>query len=581
MKTKQFGIEDELPEGLKPITKIDGEVFVVTEKGILMAVQEEGEVRLERQPDFLPKKRESTGSVVHTMKKGPDGDLWLVRGDRVYRGERTQEGEYEWTSIEALHFPKPEVTRLHVEDDGVVWLGSGTQLFRYDTRAPTAPRQSDSTFQTLVREVGDAGTQRVLYGGAPQFPKDSVLTVPYSANNLRFEVAAPFSQATGEHEYQFRLQGRTDEWSDWSETPHTTITNLWEGEYEFQARARTEAGTVSQPTEFTLYVQPPWFRTTWAYLAYLGLLGLVGFVSFRLYRLRQVKEKARKRANQLRRERVVNERLKDANDQLREANRLKEEFLTNISHELRTPLTNILGFADVLREEADEEQRQHLDIVENNSRRLLDTLNALLDLATLRSGDAELDLEPVDVRRPVEAAVEEVRPRAQEKGIEARAEVPGAPAIAVIDERYLDQILRNLLENAVKFTEEGHVAASVRQGDEHVEVTVTDTGIGIDEAFLPQIFDDFKQESRGMSRTYEGSGLGLAISQRLVDLMGGAISVESTKGEGSTFIVQLPRPADAEQDPSEDNEPAEGQGRPDDGPSGPSVEAEASRDETG
>ncbi|MFP4228410.1 MAG: ATP-binding protein [Salinivenus sp.] len=560
---------------------MNGRIVVVTREGLFQVEGEDGEeAQLERKSDFLPS--EQKNSIVRTLKEGPDGNLWLARGDRVYRGEKGTEGEYEWESIEAFHFPKPERVRLFIEEDGVVWLGSGTELYRYDTGATTAPRQDDSTFETLVREVGDAGTERVLYGGAPQFPKDSVLTVPYSANNLRFEVAAPFYQATGEHEYQFRLRGRTDEWSDWSETPHTTITNLWEGEYEFQARARTEAGTVSQPTEFTLYVQPPWFRTTWAYLAYLGLLGLVGFVSFRLYRLRQIKEQARKRANQLRRERVVNERLKEANDQLREANRLKEEFLTNISHELRTPLTNILGFADVLREEADEEQRQHLDIVENNSHRLLDTLNALLDLATLRSGDADLDLAPMDVRRPVEEAVEEVRSQAEEKGIEARAEVPDAPACAVIDERYLDQILRNLLENAVKFTEEGHVTASVRRADEHIEVAVTDTGIGIDEEFLPQIFDDFKQESRGMSRTYEGSGLGLAISQRLVDLMDGTISVESTKGEGSTFTVRLPRAVDAEEGTPEDNgQSAADERAPSDGQPGTGTEAEASREEAG
>ena len=534
----QLGLEEELPEGFKPITRVGDDIFVITRKSVLEAIEGKDGVRLSRKQNFLPGgSREE--SVIHAFKAGPNGNLWLAKGDRVYRGRKKGEDTYEWKSIEALHFPKPEVLRLYVEEDGVVWLGSGTQLFRYDPSAQTAP--IDNTFEVHVRKVMAAGTRRILYGGAPRPAEDSVLTVSYSAKNLQFEVAAPFYETTGKDSYQFRLKGRDSDWSDWSESPSITFTNLWEGAYEFQVRARTNSGTVSPTTQFAVYVQPPWFRTTWAYLFYLGMAGLIGFVGYRFYRLRRAKEEARKRADQLRRERVVNERLKDANEQLREANRLKEEFLTNISHELRTPLTNILGFADVLREQADEEQRQHLDIVENNSRRLLDTLNALLDLATLRSGDTELDLEPVDVRRPVEDTVEEVRVQANEKGIEVRAEVPEGPATALIDERYLDQVLRNLLENAVKFTEEGHVAATVQLHNEHVEVAVSDTGIGIDEAFLPQIFDDFKQESRGMSRTYEGSGLGLAISQRLVELMDGAISVESTKGEGSTFTVLLPR----------------------------------------
>jgi signal transduction histidine kinase len=174
-----------------------------------------------------------------------------------------------------------------------------------------------------------------------------------------------------------------------------------------------------------------------------------------------------------------------------------------------------------------------------------------------------------------------VRPQAKDKDIEARAETPEVPAHAVIDERYLDQVLRNLLENAVKFTEDGYVSAAVQVYDEYIEVTVTDTGIGIDEEFLPQIFDDFKQESRGMSRTYEGSGLGLAISQRLVDLMDGTISVESTKGEGSTFIVRLPRALDAEDaDPGANGQSRiEGQSE-ENGQAGAATDAEASTRES-
>jgi signal transduction histidine kinase/ligand-binding sensor domain-containing protein len=571
----QLGLEEELPEGFKPITRIGEKIFIITKRAVFEATERNGEIRLEERRNFLPKSGKDPDSFIYLLKQGPSEDLWLARGDRVYRGEKINEGGYNWESIEALHFSKTNVIRLHIEEDGIVWLGSGTQLFRYDPSAQTAP--IDNTFEVHVRQVMAAGTRQVLYGGAPRPMEDSVLTVPYRAKNLRFEVAAPFYETTGKDSYQFRLKGRDSEWSDWSESPDVTFTNLWEGSYQFEVRARINTGAVSPTTTFAVYVQPPWYRTIWAYLVYLGFVGMVGFVAYRLYHLRQVKREARKRADQLRRERVVNERLKEANDQLREANRLKEEFLTNISHELRTPLTNILGFADVLREQADEEQRQHLDIVESNSRRLLDTLNALLDLATLRSGDADLDLEPVDVRRPVQETVEEVRPQAKDKDIEARAETPEVPAHAVIDERYLDQVLRNLLENAVKFTEDGYVSAAVQEYDEYIEVTVTDTGIGIDEEFLPQIFDDFKQESRGMSRTYEGSGLGLAISQRLVDLMDGTISVESTKGEGSTFIVRLPRALDAEEaDPGANGQSRiEGQSE-ENGQAGAATDAEAS-----
>jgi len=477
---------------------------------------------------------------VRTLVEGPNGRLWLVQGDHVYRGQAAEDGAYQWTEIEALHFPKPDVTRLHVEADGVVWLGSGKRLFRYDTNASTAPVRPSASVPALVRRVSPVGREGTLYGGAP-LRRDSVLSVPYRASDLRIDVASPFYRTSGTKQYQFRLAGRADGWTDWQEQPWTTYANLWEGTYRFQARARTATGAVSRPTTLTLRVRPPWYRTGWAYAAYLAVVGLLGLAGYRLYRLRRIRRRAQERAQELRRERLAKERLEEANEQLREANRLKEEFLSNISHELRTPLTNILGFTDVLREDATSQQEDHLGIIERNGRRLLGTLNALLDLATLRSGDADPDIEPTEIRRQVHEAVEEIRPQAETKELAVRVEVPEAPVYAPVDERHLNQVLRNLLENAVKFTPEGRVAVALACRDDHVAIRVSDTGIGIDDEFLPHLFDDFKQESRGVSRSYEGSGLGLAIAKRLVSLMEGDIDVESTKGEGSTFTVRLPR----------------------------------------
>jgi signal transduction histidine kinase len=448
---------------------------------------------------------------------------------------------YQWEEVEELHFPKPEIVRLHVEENGVVWLGSGKQLFRYDTGASTVASSIDTTFQALVREVAAVEGEQVLYGGAPRSASAGPLTIPYQQNDLQIQVAAPRYSTSGDQDYQFRLDGHEGSWSEWTETPQVTYTNLWEGTYTFQVRARTETGVVSAPAQLTMRIQPPWYRTGGAYAVYVGLLAVIGLVGRRYYRLRRASQRAQKRAEELRQERVVNERLTEANEQLREANRLKEEFLANISHELRTPLTNILGFADVLRENASEEQRTRLGVVEENSRRLLDTLEALLDLATLRSGEAEPDVAPVEVRRQVQTVVQEIRSQAEEKGLEVRTDVPSKPLYAQIDERYFRQVLRNLLENAVKFTPEGHIAVTAEREEGHVAVTVTDTGIGIDEAFRPNVFEDFKQESGGMARTYEGSGLGLAISQRLVQIMDGNIDVESTKGEGSAFTVRVPQ----------------------------------------
>jgi signal transduction histidine kinase len=215
--------------------------------------------------------------------------------------------------------------------------------------------------------------------------------------------------------------------------------------------------------------------------------------------------------------------------------------LANTSHELRTPLTTILGFADVLKEEAPEQHKEFLDIIEKSGHRLLRTLNAMLDLAKLRSGVAEADLLPLDVVGKSKEVVELFIHRARQKGIDLDLDAPDEPVRVALDDRYFEQILDNLISNAIKFTDEGRVWVEIEPSAAEVAIRVCDTGAGIDPAFMPHIFEDFKQESSGLNRDHEGNGLGLAITKRLVHLMRGTIDAKSTKGEGSTFTVVFAR----------------------------------------
>jgi signal transduction histidine kinase len=359
--------------------------------------------------------------------------------------------------------------------------------------------------------------------------------------DFQVEVAAPQYRTTQPHQYRYRLAGRDGEWSDWTPDARQRYRGLWEGTYQFEVQARNDRGQVSEASALSIQILPPWYRTLWAYLAY-GLVFVGLAYGYRRYRLvKRERRQARQRVRELERERVVAERLKKANERLREANRLKEDFLATTSHELRTPLTNILGSLEVLRGMMDGEQTEFLDMIEKNGQRLKRTLNALLDLSMLRSGEEDLELTPMPLDDCVERVASDLRADAEEKGLSFRVDLSGAPAWAELDEQYLEQILRNLIENAIKYTEEGGIAVSTGTVDDRVYVEVEDTGIGIDEEFLPDLFEEFKQESRGRSRTYEGNGLGLAISARLADQMEGAIRVETEKNEGSRFRVEFPR----------------------------------------
>lgn len=230
----------------------------------------------------------------------------------------------------------------------------------------------------------------------------------------------------------------------------------------------------------------------------------------------------------------------DAKENAERMSRLKSSFLTNMSHEIRTPLSGILGFASILAQDAEPEQYELAQLIEKSGRRLLDTINSVLDLSMLESDSFSLHPRPVDMVTEVKEKVALLQPLAERSKLSLRAIVPAKECVTKIDTACLDRILNNLIGNAIKFTPEGGVTVTVGTDSEKVWVEVKDTGIGIGDEFMSRLFHEFEQESSGMARLYEGSGLGLSITRRLVDLMDGEIRVASQQGAGSKFTVIFP-----------------------------------------
>jgi signal transduction histidine kinase len=229
-----------------------------------------------------------------------------------------------------------------------------------------------------------------------------------------------------------------------------------------------------------------------------------------------------------------------AREQASEAARIKSAFLANMSHEIRTPLTSILGFASLLDEElADPEHLEYVHLIRQSGRRLMDTLNSVLDLAQLESHGRTISLGIFNITDQVNEVMRLLHPLASDKHLSLELVSKNPNALAEIDQACMHRILHNLIGNAIKFTDQGGVLVTVDADGKHVYVQVRDTGIGMNDTFLPEVFEEFKQESGGLTRSYEGNGLGLAITKRLVDLMGGTINVKIEKGRGSTFTVSL------------------------------------------
>jgi PAS domain S-box-containing protein len=238
--------------------------------------------------------------------------------------------------------------------------------------------------------------------------------------------------------------------------------------------------------------------------------------------------------------------LASARDAALESTRLKSAFLANTSHEIRTPLNVILGYTDLIGEHladiGDHTQDAYLEALGRAGRRLLKTIQQILDYSRMEARTLALNPSAIALVPFIEDQVNDLKVLAAEKGIALRLAIVETDAIVRFDEYCLQSALTNLLDNAIKFTDRGEIVLGLdRDGGGDLKLEVRDTGIGIDQNYLPRLFEPFSQEQAGHSRRYEGAGLGLAFARKCLELGGARISAASRKGEGSTFTVAFPR----------------------------------------
>jgi PAS domain S-box-containing protein len=241
----------------------------------------------------------------------------------------------------------------------------------------------------------------------------------------------------------------------------------------------------------------------------------------------------------------VEEAMRRSNEELLRANRIKDEFLATLSHELRTPLNAIVGWTRLLRTGRLDERTaaRALETIDRNATLQAKLVEDLLDVSRIITGKLRLRIADIDPISVLEAAINSVRPAADAKGIRIEADLDSAAGLIVADGDRLQQVMWNLLSNAIKFTPaEGHVRVSLRQGAGGLVIHVEDNGAGIEPAFLPYVFDRFRQADSSTTRQHGGLGLGLAIVRHLVELHGGTVHADSPgEGHGACFTVTLPR----------------------------------------
>ena len=364
------------------------------------------------------------------------------------------------------------------------------------------------------------------------------LTLTYQQNLISFEFAALHFANPMLNRYAYKLQGQDHDWiyTD-AKNRRATYTNIPPGDYTLKIKAHTPLGYWNEQVKsLKIKILPPPWRTGWAYFIYtvVVITLILSFAHIRHEKLQALEQKGQAEH--------------DLNLKLQQLDKLKDEFLANTSHELRTPLNGIIGLAESLMDGAQGRlstgANKDLAMVVASGKRLSNLVNDILDFSKLKNRHLTLHTNPVDLHSMAEVVLTLSRPllgiRKSQQQLELVNAVPKDLPGAQADENRLQQILHNLVGNAIKFTDSGQICVSAVIGDKGLAVSVSDTGIGIDKTHFATLFDSFEQVAGHSERSHSGTGLGLAVSKQLVELHGGTIEVESELGKGSTFCFTLP-----------------------------------------
>lgn len=352
----------------------------------------------------------------------------------------------------------------------------------------------------------------------------TVFTLEFSALNY---------QMPEENRYMYRLNGFDKDWISAGNRHSVTYTNLDAGQYRFEVKASNNDGVWNpEPAALVIHVAPSWWATGWAYAVYAAILFMLLFLIWRTQKMRLFFER-----QQVEQERSLVRRLQ-------EIDKLKDEFLANTSHELRTPLNGIIGLAESLRDgvegEVSESIRHSLGLIVSSGKRLSSLVDDILDFSKLRNKGLTLHKKVVDLSVLVDVVISLIKPLIGDKKIILENRLANEFPGVIADEDRLLQVLYNLIGNAVKFTDQGYVRIEAKIAENNLGIYIQDTGIGIPEEKLSEIFEAFQQVDGHLERHHGGTGLGLSISKQLIELHGGVLTVESTLGKGSIFCFTLP-----------------------------------------
>jgi len=466
---------------------------------------------------------------VVTIKEDKQGFIWAATNRGISRFDPETASADNYTQRHGIAGDLHARNASAVTQSGLLVFGSTDGLTVLD---PTKQYQNDTPlrlqitdFQILNKSVRIGVPSSPLHQSISTTkqlqltPNDSVFSFAFAALDY---------QLPQQVDYAYRLEGFDKDWQFVGNRRLASYTNLDPGKYVFHLKASNN-NDVWHQHKAPIYIKilPPWWLSWWAYSVYALIIGALMWLL--LYTL----------AN---RRRAKNEH--QMNVQLRQVDKIKDAFLANTSHELRTPLNGIIGLSESLLEGAagalPGKANHDLEMIAVSARRLANLVNDILDFSKLQEHTIHLKKETVNIHALTELTLGLSRPLIGNRKIRLTNKIDPKLTTISADTDRVQQVLFNLLGNAIKFTEEGSIEIQAYTKGTMLWVSVKDTGIGISPDNIDRVFNSFEQSESSAELGYSGSGLGLAVSKAIVELHGGSIALSSTLGEGSEFRFSLP-----------------------------------------